>query len=440
MTEGPIGPHLWRLAMPMAVGLVSVVGFNVVDVWFVARLGGDALAAIAFTIPVVMAIGSIGIGSGIGVTAVLSQVVGRGDSDRARVLASHAIWLALAVAGAVVGLLALVDERLFALLGAPSQLQAPIAEYMNMWLFAVPMMLMPMAGAGVMRAHGDTATPARITIASMLANVVLDPILIFGLGPVPAMGLRGAALATVIARCLMVLLQVRVLVFRDRRIGRVTAAPREVLASWRAVMVVALPAAAAHVAGPLTLGIITPMAAAYGPAAVAALGAGSRIELLVMVPIAALAGGMTPFVGQNHGASNRARIVSALRLGFGFSVAFGGVIGLLMAGLSGPIAGLFSDDAAIRSLLGWYLIAAPLGYWARGMLHVGNAAHNATGAPSLATGLVLLRTPVLAVVCALIGGAAWGAVGLFVGLAVADVVAGIVALWVVRRRFMHGRE
>lgn len=72
MTEGPIGPHLWRLAMPMAVGLVSVVGFNVVDVWFVARLGGDALAAIAFTIPVVMAIGSIGIGSGIGVTVVLS--------------------------------------------------------------------------------------------------------------------------------------------------------------------------------------------------------------------------------------------------------------------------------------------------------------------------------------------------------------------------------
>ncbi len=437
LTDGSIGPQLRGLAVPMGIGLLSVVGFNLVDTWFIAGLGTEALTAIGFTIPVVLVVGGIGIGVGIGATAVLAQSIGRGDQQHASRLATHALVFAMLLSALLAAALLAGMDPLFTALGAtPAQL-GPIAEYMVVWSAAVPLFIGPMVAHGAMRASGDTRTPAAIMIGSMLVNVALDPVLIYGVGPVPAMGLRGAAIATVLARVLMIGADVYFLTQRHKLLQATSMAVGDVIASWRAVLRVGLPAAAAQLALPVSMGIVTRLVAAYGATAVAAFGVGMRIEALVVLPFAALAGGTTPFVGQNHGAGKADRIAAALRLGLSFCGIFGLAAWAVLAFGSSGIAEAFGGDPAMVATLTWLLIIAPAGYAARGALLVINSGLNATGSPRLATLLIVVRTPLLAVGLAVLGGTAWGVQGLFGGLAGADVIAGVAALGLASRRLLR---
>ncbi|MBD3308593.1 MATE family efflux transporter, partial [candidate division KSB3 bacterium] len=216
LVEGSVAPLLIKLTIPMIFGVLGMVLFHLVDTYFVGQLGTIELAAMSFTFPIVMIIASISMGLGIGTSAVISRAIGEGDQHRVQRLTTDSLMLSvLVVAGFVVtGLLTITP--VFGFLGATPEILPLIRQYMLIWYPGMIAVVIPMVGNHAIRATGDTKTPSMIMLVAVFANMVLDPLLIFGIGPFPRLELAGAALATVCARTTTLCVAVWVLYRRER--------------------------------------------------------------------------------------------------------------------------------------------------------------------------------------------------------------------------------
>jgi putative MATE family efflux protein len=433
LTEGPVGRTLIALTIPMLLAVLTMVVFNLVDTAFVGRLGTEELAAISFTFPVVLVINSLAGGLGVGASAVISRAIGRGDRYRVQRLTTDSLALAVMVV-AVFSLIGLATiDPLFRLLGATPDVLPLIRQYMTLWYIGVIFVVIPMVGNAAIRATGDTRTPAIIMMVAAGVNLALDPLLIFGVGIVPGLGLTGAALATVIARAMTLIASLWVLVRRERMVIWSRPKVEEVLQSWRQVLYVGLPAAGTNVLVPISAGIITGMVAAYGPEAVAALGVGSRIESLGLGVIMALASVLTPFVGQNWGADRLDRVRLSVSYAQRFALLWGALLFITLVAFGRSVALVFNEDAIVVATLVDYLRIVPLSYGLLGVLMLANAALNALNRPLQSALLTILRLFVLYIPLALVGSALLGLQGIFGAAAIANGLAGITAFFWLRR-------
>lgn len=411
----------------MAVGIVALMAFNVVDTFFVAQLGTRELAAVSLTFPVVTLLFSLTLGLGTGVTAVVSQVLGEGDRGGFRRLTTDALLLGLVVVGtaSVVGLLTI--DPVFRALGADDALLPLVREYMEIWYLGMGFLVIPILGNAALRAAGDTRVPAMIMVGAALANAILDPLLIFGLGPIPAMGIRGAALATVIGRATTLVVALAVLGVREKAIVLGWPGVVPLLRSWRRIATVAAPAGATQALTPLAIAAVTAMVAGFGPAAVAAYGAGSRIEAVALIPSMALAAGLAPFVGQNEGARRPDRVAAAVRMSLRFAIGWGLFTFVAFLAVGGVVARAFVDAPEVAGHLATLLHVVPASHAAQGVFVVVVATFNASHRANRAAALGALRMFGLLVPGAFAGGAAFGLPGVFVGVAAAHLLGGAVA-------------
>ncbi len=166
LTEGPIVPTLIKLTLPMILGIVSMVAFNLIDTMFVGRLGDDELAAISFTFPVVMVVGGIAMGLGIGISAVVSKAIGEKNQEKVIRFTTDGLLLALLIVAifAIIGILTI--DPLFTLLGVNDKIMPLVESYMSIWYLGVIFIIVPMAGNNAIRATGDTVTPSIIMITA----------------------------------------------------------------------------------------------------------------------------------------------------------------------------------------------------------------------------------------------------------------------------------
>ena len=192
LTDGPVGRHLINMTVPMLIGIMTMMGQALIDAWFLGRVGDRALAAHAFSYPILMIITSVAIGLGAGTSSVVARAIGSEDHRRARRLATDSLLLSFLITAAlsIIGMLTI--EPLFRLLGAPADMIPLIRGFMIILYSGVPFVVVGMVGMASMRATGDTRLPSKLMILGSILNIALDPIFIFGLGPVPAMGLNGA--------------------------------------------------------------------------------------------------------------------------------------------------------------------------------------------------------------------------------------------------------
>jgi len=190
---------LRTMTVPMILGMVMLMTFGLVDTFFVSLLGTNELAAISFTFPVTFTVISLNIGLGIGTAAVIGHLLGKNELAKAKLTATAALMTVFGL----VGLLCIVGYHtiplIFSWLGADDTLIPLIYEYMSIWYFAAVLLAIPMVGNSVLRAVGDTKSPSIIMASSGALNALLDPLLIFGWGPVPALEIQGAAIATAIS-------------------------------------------------------------------------------------------------------------------------------------------------------------------------------------------------------------------------------------------------
>ena len=431
LSQGPVGRHLVAMTWPMLLGVTTIMAQAFIDTWFLGLVGDNALAAYSFGFPIIMIVISVSIGLGAGTSSVVARAIGADDHERARRLVSDSLFLSLLIA-AICTLIGIVTiEPLFRALGAPADMIPTIRGFMTIMYSAVPFIILGMVATSSMRATGDTVLPSKLMIGSAVVNIVLDPILIFGLGPVPAMGLNGAATAGLLARAGFFIVS---LYYLRYRLDLVTFEKPDAVVmrrSWRDVLHVGLPAAGTNVIVPMGLALVTAMIAGYGPNAVAGFGVASRIESMVLVPFYALSAIIGPFVGQNLSAGREDRIHEAMRLCAGFCVASGLVIAGGLALGSTFLPSLFSDSPDVLHVATTFLWVAPVSYGAYGIVMFVNAAFNGLGKPMPGVAISTLRVLAIYVPLAFLGKALFGIIGIFLAYALANVVSGVVGyLWV----------
>jgi putative MATE family efflux protein len=416
LTEGPIGKSLIRLTIPMVFGIIGIVAFNLVDTFYVGRLGTDELAALSFTFPVVLVINSIALGLGTGASAVIARAIGEGDHARVRRLTTDSLILSflLVMAFVVMGLLTL--EPVFRMLGATSRTLPMIRQYMRIWYIGVGFVVIPMVGNSAIRATGDTKTPSIIMLVAVVVNSTLDPLLIFGVGPFPRLEIAGAALATVFARATTFTVAFWVLWHRDKMITFVRPPLRAAIDSWKKILYIGIPTAGTRVVMPVSVGVITRMVASFGTEAVAGFGVAMRIEFFALTVVHALSTVLLPFVGQNWGAGLMTRVRESISKSNFFSIAWGGIVFAVLALLARPIASIFNPDPVVVSTTSLYLRIVPIGYGLYGVVVLITSALNALNRPLHAASVSIGHRFVFYIPFAMAGSHLYGLKGMFMGL------------------------
>ncbi|MEE9693603.1 MATE family efflux transporter [Aeromonas hydrophila] len=435
LLTAPMTSVLLRMTGPMILGIVAILAFNLVDTFFIGMLGTQALAAISFTFPVTFVVTSLAMGLGAGLSAVMGHALGQGKHDEAARITTDNLFLAVLLVALIALAGALTIHPLFRLLGASDELIALIYDYMLIWYLTVPMLVLPMVGNAAIRATGDTKTPSLVMTVAGLVNGVLDPLLIFGIGPFPAWGIRGAAIATSLSWLMAMLVSLYILRHREGLLcWRLSPRP-QLLAHWRALLHVAVPASFTNMLNPLANAVLMTIFAGLGTEVVAAYGAASRVEALLLIVMMALSSVLAPFISQNCGAGNPARAKAALQFCMRFALLFQLAVYGLTWLLAPFIAELFSDHPQVVRLIVLYLHLVPIGYGFQGMVMLLASALNGVRASSVSFLFNGLRLFVFLLPGAWLGAKLGGEQGIYLGILVANLAAGTLAWWYARHRF-----
>jgi putative MATE family efflux protein len=421
------------MTIPMVFGIVGIVAFNLVDTFFVGKLGTDELSALSFTFPVVLIISSLAHGLGIGASAVISRAIGEGNHHRVKRLTTDSLFLSVLLVAifAVIGLFSI--HGVFRLLGASPDIIDLIKQYMRIWYFGMIFVVVPMVGNNAIRATGDTRTPAIIMLVAVACNFILDPLLIFGIGPFPRLGLRGAAIATVIARATTFIVALFILHFRDRMLSFVLPRFREILDSWKRVLFIGLPNATTRIIMPLSIAIITRIVASYGHEAVAGYGVSQRIEFFALTVVMALRSVIAPFVGQNWGAGRFDRMRRGVALSERFSLLWGTGLFFALFAFARPIAELFNQNPQVVSVTVSYLRIVSIGYGFQSIVLIATAAMNVMNRPLHAAGLTMAQMFGVYIPLAFMGSLMLGIPGVFAALAFVYILGGVASHLLLKR-------
>ncbi|MEL6780325.1 MAG: MATE family efflux transporter [Cyanobacteria bacterium J06597_16] len=429
LTEGPVGNRLVKLTLPMVWGIFAIVAFNLADTYYVGQLGTNQLAAMSFTFPVVMTLGSLALGLGVGASSIIARAIGEGDRSRVQRFTTNSLTLGITAVAVLSAIGLLTIDPLFTALGAGPEVMPFVRQYMRVWYFGMVFLVVPMVGNSAIRASGDTGTPSIIMTLSAGFNILLDPLLIFGMAGFPELGLVGAALATVIARAMTLVASLLVLQFKEHMLSSHLPDLEETLWCWRDVLSVGLPAAGSNMITPISIGVITSLLATHGPLAVAGFGVASRVESFAMIALIALSASIGPFVGQNWGAGKFGRVTQALRQSYLFCVGWGVLMAVVLAASASQIAPLFNADVEVVKVATSYLWIVPVSYGTAGIIQVASSAFNALGRPIPAVVMTVLRMFVFYIPLAYLGSRWFGPLGIFGAATVANGLVGIGAYW-----------
>lgn len=436
LTEGPIAATLIKMTMPMILGMLMMFSFNLVDTFFISMLGTEALSAISFTFPVTFTLMSLAIGLSIGTSAVVAKYIGRGEHEKAKQASTVTNYVAIALASALALVGYLLMDEIFLLMGAPHSMLPTIRLYMDIWLPTSIMLVAIICANSVLRANGDTRTPSILMAAAGLINAGLDPIFIFGFGPIPAMGIQGAAIATMISWIAGVAFLFYFLAIRHELIYRGLPTGPVFKSSALEMLKIGVPASGANMMTPIAAGIMTAIVASYGETAVAAFGVGSRLESIACMVILALSSTLPPFVSQNLGAGKLDRIEDACRQSVRFVLGWQMLIYVVMALGASLIAWVFTRDTEVAEIIRLYIWIMPLGYGMQGVIILCNSALNAIHKPMVALYLSIARFFIFYVPLAWIGSQFWGLAGIFIGAFMGNLLMAMLS-WIVFKRVLN---
>jgi putative MATE family efflux protein len=428
LLQNPVRRTLFQMAFPMLAGTLAMNTYNLVDTWYVSRLGTLSLAAMGLTFPVVSFFTFIAAGIGTGVTTLTSHALGRKDFASASKMITHGFLfiLALSLFLAVFG--ALTVAPIFTPLGADAQTLPLVMRYMKTWYFGAIFMAFPMMGNGILIALGESRMASLFMLTGAVLNVVFDPIFIFGWLGMPALGIQGAALATVLAQAvtsywLFYLLSKKygLLKIKLPNLG-------EFFATLKEILKFAIPGSISMMLMPISVAVLTALISQHGHVAVAAVSAASRVEMFAFVVPMSLGMSLVPFISQNFGADRIDRVHEARQLSIQFALIYGLMIALIFFFTAPWLARLFTKDPEVLRLFSLYVRTVAFGY---GMMEV----HRYCGfvltgihRPVLATLLNMIRVLVLLLPLSFLGSHHIGIQGVFIGRLVTDLSAGIIGI------------
>jgi putative MATE family efflux protein len=422
LLEAPIGPTLLWLALPNVVVMVVQSAIGLIETYFVGKLGTDALAGMALVFPLLMMIQMVSAGAmGGGILSAVARALG---SDR-REDANKVVWHATAIAiglGVVTTIAALIGgPKLYALMGGQGASLAAAVVYSNLVFWgAIPLWLYNSLAA-VIRGTGNMIVPASVTAIGAVVLIPLSPILIFGLGPMPRLGIAGGAAAVVLFYCVGCVVFATYL-WSGRGVLRPSMRPPQIAwAPTREILRIGAVASLVSISTNVSIATATGLAGAFGPAAVAGYGTGARLEYLLVPLVFGLGAPLAAMVGTSIGAGRRDRALRVAWTGAAIAGVLTEAIGLAAAAVPQAWLSLFGNDATMIETGSRYLhIVGPF----YGFFGTGLALYFASqGAGKLGWPLIGAILRVVVSICggwlALQMGAGIGGVFLALGLALA---------------------
>src|SRR5437867_1266225 len=378
-TEGPIGRAILLLAIPMVLEMVMESVFAICDVFFVSRLGADAVATVGLTESLLTTIYAIAVGLSIGATAVVARRTGEHDREGAARAAVQAIVLGVIVAAGLGVAGAALAPRLLALMGASPSVLASGSTFARVMLGGNATIMLLFLINAIFRGAGDAAIAMRVLWFANAINILLGPCFIFGLGPFPRLGVTGAAVATNIGRGAGVLFALSRLWRRESRV----AIHRRHLALDQAVMLRMLRLSASGtlqtvISTASWMGLIR-ILSTFGSNALAGYTIGIRVIIFALLPSWGLANAAATMVGQALGARRPERAERAVWLAGFYNMCFLGVVGIVFVLLARPIVHVFTSDALVlpHAVNALRIVALGFVFYAYGMVLA--AAFNGAG-------------------------------------------------------------
>ncbi len=368
-SEGPLSTAILLLAIPMVLEMVMESVFAVVDIFFVSKLGAEAMAAVGLTESLMTIVYTVAMGLSIGVTAIVARRVGEGDPEAASVATAQGILVG-AVVAAVIGFLGAWNAvGLLRLMGADDAVVAAGTGYARILLGLNGIIMMLFLLNAAFRGAGDAAIAMRVLWLANVLNIVLDPLLIFGVGPFPELGVTGAAVATSIGRGTAVCVQL-ITLFRlsDRlRLHLRHLRPRLDIMT-RLVRLSATGTFQIFIGTASWIGLVR-VISTFGPEAVAGYVVAIRIMLFALLPAWGLANAAATMVGQNLGAGQVDRADKSVWIACKMNLAFLGSVGVLFLLFAPFLVGLFGADPATTAYAtqGLRIVSAGFFFYAFGM-------------------------------------------------------------------------
>ena len=371
-TSGSIRKAVFLLSVPMVLEMMMESIFFLVDAYFVSSLGANAIATVGLTESVVTLVYAIAIGLSMGVTAIVARRIGEKDIPGASQTAVQCIILGIAVAMGISVIGILFPEEILSLMGGEPDLIAEGAGYTQILLGGnVTIMLLFLINA-IFRGAGDASVAMKVLIFSNLLNIILDPILIFGWGPIPAYGVKGAAIATTIGRGSAVLLQLLILFMGW---SKIKVGLKDVVLRAK-VMVnlikVSLGGIGQFIIGTSSWVFLMRIMAEFGSEVLAGYTIAIRVLMFTLMPSWGMSNAAATLVGQNLGAGKPKRAESSVWKTGKYNAWFMVVVSLFYLFFAEFILKIFSDDPEVieNGALSLRVIAAGYVFYAYGMVIV----------------------------------------------------------------------
>ncbi|WP_104400565.1 MATE family efflux transporter [Vibrio penaeicida] len=424
--EKPVRPALISMAAPAAFGMLMTFMFQLVDTYFVGKLGTQPLAAMSFAFPVYFLIISLFMGTAAGVSAVIGKALGEKDAMKAKTVSTFSIVFFLIIALGLGGVGIVSADKTFLVLGAPAATLPMVKEYMIPLYLGMWALVGTLVGNAVLMAKGVMLKSTAIMGLGGIINLVFDYLLIFGVGPFPEMKLEGAAIATVISWftifVLMTLLVAKESLFSIKAVIPFHSAWNQM----KQVFPIALPAVAAQILNPIAVAIITRALSKHGEAAIAAYGIVTRIESLLLTGILALSVILTPFVAQNYGAKKQQRLDSVVAISGRMTVYWGVLFFAIVILASDSIIAIFSNEVDVIQYGTSYFYWVGLTFPAFGLALITTSFFNGVEQPKQSLQITLIRSLVLTIPLAW-AGSYFGVAYVWAGIAVANFTTAIYA-------------
>lgn len=416
--------HVTVMTATGSVGLIAIFFVDLLSLVYISWLGDSRLTAAVGLATIVLFIAtSINVGLMIAIGALVSRALGAHDRAMARRLGGTTTTL-MALASILVAVILLPSApSLLTLMGASGETLAVAERFLWITLPSNLVMAIGMGLSGVLRAVGDAARAMYVTLAGAVVTVALDPILIFGFG----LGTDGAAIATVVSRCLFAVVGLH----GAAKIHDLVARPRldHLIADFRPMFAIAIPAVLTNVATPIAGAFFAGVLARFGEGAIAGVAIVDRIVPVAFGGLFALSGAIGPILGQNWGARRFARMRQALRDGILFLAAYVTLVWILLLALRWPIAQLFNATGLAAEIVTFFCVISGPTWFFIGLLFLANASFNNLGFPFLSTLFNWGRATVGTMPFALLGAYYGGAEGAFVGWGLGACLFGAGAIW-----------
>ena len=450
LTEGKISGHVLRMLGPFSIAVIALISTGIVDTIYLGNLsdpdrpnlGVIALAAVGVAFPLTFLGNSANIGLGAGTLSAISRAIGQDDFNKARRHAAAAILFALMIMLVLITILMLVIPYILPAFGASQDVLDMAQKYLVISLPALVVVSVAMMCNNILRAGGEAILPSAIMILGALINIILDPFLIFGWGPFPKLEIQGAAIATLTGNVIAATFGLFVVIHWRKAVTFENMSFGSFRRASRIIGHVGVPAMMTNMIVPFSAGVaVAIIGNNLSTEDLAAFTLASRSELISVGLLYALSACIGAITGQNGGAGLTDRVRYTFKFCYLICLVWSTLMAIVLAIFAQPIASVFSNDATVIAKAIPFFFIVPVTVTFYGFVFISAAGLNALGRPKYGLIYTIIRSLILYIGLIYVGVILGGLNGAYVGVAVANVISGLIAFgWTMTRVPMTAKK